>query len=118
MNMKNVVITGGNSGLGFETARKIAKQPEYRIILACRNPEKAAAAKEKIINETGNENVEWMTLDTSSLASVRAFAQNYAVRYDQVDVLINNAAFPACTAEPPKRASRWFLPRIIWGISC
>ena len=34
--MKNVIITGANSGLGFETAKKIAKEKEYRIILACR----------------------------------------------------------------------------------
>ena len=38
--MKNVIITGGNSGLGFETAKKIAKYKEYRVILACRNAEK------------------------------------------------------------------------------
>jgi len=33
--MRNVIITGGNSGLGFETAKKIAKNKEYRVILAC-----------------------------------------------------------------------------------
>ena len=43
--MKNVIITGANSGLGFETAKKIAKDKEYRLILACRTAEKAAAAK-------------------------------------------------------------------------
>ena len=58
--MKNVIITGANSGLGFETARKIAKEKEYRIILACRNVEKAGAVKERIIAETGNENVKFI----------------------------------------------------------
>ena len=89
--MKNVIISGANSGLGFETAKKIAKDKEYRIVLACRNAEKAAAAKEKIISETANENIEVMILDTSLLSSVRAFADTYISKYGTVDILINNA---------------------------
>ena len=89
--MKNVIITGANSGLGFETAKKIARDKNYRIVLACRNAEKAAAAKEKIISETANENIEVMILDTSLLSSVRAFADAYISKYGAVDVLINNA---------------------------
>ena len=77
MNMRTVVITGGNSGLGFETAKKIAKNHDYQLVLACRNPEKAADAVAKIKEETGNENVQSMTLDTSSLDSVRKFAEDY-----------------------------------------
>ena len=75
--MRNVIITGGNSGLGFETAKKIAKNNEYRVILACRNPEKAEEAVRKIKDETGNENILSMQLDTASLTSVREFAANY-----------------------------------------
>lgn len=89
--MKNVIITGANSGLGFETAKKIAVYEEYRVILACRNAEKAETAKDIIIAETGNENVEVMILDTSLLASVRAFVDAYLSKYYTVDVLINNA---------------------------
>ena len=76
--MRNVIITGGNSGLGFETAKKIAKNEGYRLILACRNPEKAAEAVAKIRKETGNEEVYAMQLDTASLESVRKFAADYA----------------------------------------
>ena len=89
--MKNVIITGANSGLGFETAKKIAKDQEFRVILACRNAEKAEAARNAIAKETGNENVGFMILDTSLLSSVRAFAENYIAKYGTVDVLINNA---------------------------
>ena len=89
--MKNVIITGANSGLGFETAKKIAKDKDYRLILACRNAEKAGAAKDMIIAETGNEDVDYMILDTSLLSSVRAFADEYISKYGTVDVLINNA---------------------------
>ncbi len=89
--MKTVIITGANSGLGFETARKIAENSDYRVILACRNSEKAEAAKNTIVNETGNRNIVTMKLDTSSLKSVRAFAQCVAEIPENIDVLINNA---------------------------
>ena len=75
--MRTVIITGGNSGLGFETAKKIAGNKEYRVILACRNPQKAEEAVRKIKEETGNENILSMQLDTASLASVRRFAADY-----------------------------------------
>ena len=78
--MRNVIVTGGNSGLGFETAKKIAKNKEYRVILACRNPEKAEAAVRQIKEETGNENILSMQLDTASLDSVRSFATDYESR--------------------------------------
>ena len=89
--MKNVIITGANSGLGFETAKKIAKDHDYKIILACRNEAKANDAKEKIILESGNTNIETQLLDTSSLASVRDFVKRFESRGEKVDVLLNNA---------------------------
>lgn len=89
--MKNVIITGANSGLGFETAKKIAANFDYKVILACRNMEKAEAAKEDIMKETDNQNVLTMQLDTSSLASVRAFAERFIESGEKVSVLVNNA---------------------------
>lgn len=89
--MKNVIITGANSGLGFETAKKIAMDRNYRVILACRNEEKAARAGAEIVKATDNDQVVPMKLDTSSLSSVRAFACAYIRNYGSVDVLINNA---------------------------
>ena len=89
--MKTIVITGANSGLGFETAKKIAACKDNRVILACRNDAKAAQAKADIIAATGNETVETLRLDTSLLSSVRAFTDNYIKAYGTVDVLINNA---------------------------
>lgn len=89
--MRTVIITGANSGLGFETAKKVAKDPDYKVILACRNDEKAHAARDQIVRETGNENIIPMHLDTSSLASVRAFAEAIIASRERVDVLVNNA---------------------------
>jgi len=91
--MKTVIITGANSGLGFETAKKIAGySKDFEIILACRNLEKAQSAKEQIIKETGNQNVLVMQLDTSSLDSVRKFAADYKKHYNKpIYALLCNA---------------------------
>ena len=93
--MKTVIITGANSGLGFETARKVARNADFRVVLACRNREKAEAAKEKIISETGNRNVAVGMLDTSSLASVRAFADSIIKSGESIYALVNNAGITA-----------------------
>lgn len=76
--LKTVLITGANSGLGFETAKKIAADPAFRVILACRNREKAGQAAARIRMETGNQAVLSMALDTASLRSVRQFEAIYA----------------------------------------
>ncbi len=89
--MKTVIITGANSGLGFETAKKIAKDENFRVILACRNKEKGLAAKEEIIKETNNQNIMLMIIDTSSLSSVRSFVEDFKKLNLKLDVLICNA---------------------------
>lgn len=90
--MKTVIITGANSGLGFETAKKIAKTGDYQVILACRNMEKAGNAKKVIMSESGNEQIFEMELDTSSLSSVRSFVEKYVNRgFGTIDGLLCNA---------------------------
>ena len=91
--IKTVIITGANSGLGYRTAKKIAKTSKnFRIILACRNLEKGNKAKEEIIKETGNENIIVMEIDTSSLNSVRNFVKNYKeTLYGKIYCLVCNA---------------------------
>ena len=93
--MKTIVITGGNSGLGLETAKKCAKEPDTELVLLCRNPEKAENAKREIIKESGNENVSWIQADTSSLASVKRAADALIASGKEVSVLINNAGVSA-----------------------
>lgn len=89
---KTVIITGSNSGLGFETAKKIAAQSKnFNIILACRNAERAEKAKELIISETKNPNVTFMQLDTASLKSVRKFVENYKKYNKPIYALLCNA---------------------------
>lgn len=91
--MKNIIITGANSGLGFECAKKIAKASnDYRVIMACRNLQKAEQAKKMIIEDSGNLNIECMELDTAELESVRNFASAYVKKnYGSIYSLLCNA---------------------------
>ena len=56
--MKTIVITGGNSGLGLETAKILLKDGANKLILGCRNQEKALLAVERLKRESGNYNVQ------------------------------------------------------------
>ena len=93
-NLKTVIITGASNGLGFETAKKLAKNlKDYRIILACRNLPKANSKKEEIEKETQNKNLIVMEIDTSSLSSVKNFVTNYKnSSYGKIYSLVCNAA--------------------------
>ena len=86
--MKTYIITGANSGLGFETAKKIAAEG-HKVILASRSVEKGYAAAETIRSETENGNVEVRQLDLASLSSVRAFAEG--LKDTAIYALDNNA---------------------------
>ena len=88
--MKNVIITGANSGLGFNTALKVAEtSDEYNVIMACRNLDKARSAQKEIINSSGNSNVDLLKLDVSNMQSVKDFVNTFP--YDSVDTLVCNA---------------------------
>ncbi|CAH2071136.1 unnamed protein product, partial [Iphiclides podalirius] len=88
---KVVIITGGSSGIGLETATNLAERGA-KVIIACRSVRRAAAAKLEIIKKTGNTNVHHRPLDLSSLRSVREFCNLILKTEQRLDVLINNAA--------------------------
>lgn len=76
---KSIIITGGNTGLGFECAYNIALSGQnWHIILACRNPEKAKEAVNKLIAKTGNSNISTIELDLASLTSIRNFTNDFS----------------------------------------
>uniref|UniRef100_A0A3B4ZC54 Dehydrogenase/reductase SDR family member 13-like n=1 Tax=Stegastes partitus TaxID=144197 RepID=A0A3B4ZC54_9TELE len=91
---KTVIITGGNTGIGKATALHLARRGG-RVILACRNRDKAAAAITEIQQETGNSEVLYMQLDLASLKSVRCFAETFLKAESRLDLLINNAGLVA-----------------------
>ncbi|XP_078591478.1 retinol dehydrogenase 12-like [Branchiostoma floridae x Branchiostoma japonicum] len=87
---KTVLITGANKGMGFETAKDLARRGA-KIILACRDLTRAQKAADDIKEETKNENIIVHQLNLASLASVRSFAQKIKQTEEQLNILINNA---------------------------
>lgn len=69
---KIVIITGANAGIGKETALELARRGAT-VYMACRDKHRAEEARKQIIKETNNQNVFFLQLDLSSLASVRKF---------------------------------------------
>ena len=91
---KIAIVTGANSGIGYEMARALAGKGAM-VILACRNQAKGEAAVRQIDQEYPEAKAELMQLDLSDLASVRRFAGEFASQYDRLDILINNAGIMA-----------------------
>jgi NAD(P)-dependent dehydrogenase (short-subunit alcohol dehydrogenase family) len=87
---RTVVITGANTGLGFETAAALAGRGA-RVVLAVRNLEKGKQAAARITAATPGADVELQELDLTSLESVRAAAAHLRSDHDRIDLLINNA---------------------------
>ncbi|KAJ8348684.1 hypothetical protein SKAU_G00272730 [Synaphobranchus kaupii] len=91
---KTVIITGGNTGIGKATAVDLARRGA-RVILACRNQQRAEAAVSDIKRESRNEEVVYMQLDLGSLQSVRSFTETFVKTEPRLDLLINNAGLVA-----------------------
>ena len=87
---KVVVVTGGNSGIGKQAALELAQMGAH-VVIAARNPQKAAAAVDEIRARAATEKVETMPIDLASFASVHAFAKQFAAAHGRCDVLLNNA---------------------------
>ncbi len=87
---KTCLVTGANSGIGKETTLAVA-QMKADVIMVCRNKGKGEAAREEILAKTGNESVDLLLCDLSSLAEVRRLAAEVQSRYNRLDVLVNNA---------------------------
>lgn len=84
------VITGANTGLGYETALALAEHGA-RVVLAVRNLDKGKDAAERITAKSPQADIALQELDLTSLESIRAAAEQLRSRYDGIDLLINNA---------------------------
>ena len=84
------VVTGANTGLGYETARVLAQRGAV-VVLAVRNLDKGKQAADRITAVAPGAEVAVQELDLSSLASVRSAAVDLAARHPKIDLLINNA---------------------------
>ncbi|TND07847.1 MAG: hypothetical protein FD123_2837 [Bacteroidetes bacterium] len=85
--MKTIVILGGNSGMGKATAAVLAKK-KYRIIIHGRDEAKTAAALQELKSKSGNENIEAVTGDLSSVAGMKKVAELVRQKTDSIDTLI------------------------------
>ncbi len=89
-----VVVTGGNSGIGYEAALVLAGK-NARVILAVRSVDKGEESARTIRRLYPQAQVSVMALDLSDLKSVRSFAQTFLTQYNRLDILINNAGVMA-----------------------
>jgi NAD(P)-dependent dehydrogenase (short-subunit alcohol dehydrogenase family) len=90
MRGKVCLITGANSGIGKATALELA-QMGAQVVMVCRDLLRGTLAQTQIMWETGNNNVDLMVADISSLEQIRRLAEQFKHRYDRLDVLVNNA---------------------------
>lgn len=91
---KVILVTGANSGIGFEAA-KVLLSKGAEVVLACRSQEKGAAAVNEIKAAIPEAKIELMSLDLASLDSIQKFTEAFKQKYSQLDILINNAGVMA-----------------------
>jgi len=84
------MVTGANSGIGKATAMGLAEMGAT-VILVCRSKEKGEAALSEMREKSGNNSLDLMLADMSSMRSVRQLASEFRRKYDRLHVLVNNA---------------------------
>ncbi len=87
---KVIIVTGASSGLGFQVARQITLRHGL-VVMAGRSDERTLAARDRIIEQTGEPAPQVFRLDLADLESVRQFAGLFLDRYQRLDILVNNA---------------------------
>jgi NAD(P)-dependent dehydrogenase (short-subunit alcohol dehydrogenase family) len=92
---RTALVTGANSGIGFETARVLAEAGAH-VVLACRSPERAADAERRIVEREPVGSVEVLVMDLADLDSVAAASSSFVTRHGRLDLLVNNAGL-MCT---------------------
>lgn len=82
---KVVLITGATEGVGKSTAAALAQQG-YHVVLHGRNEAKTKAVQQELISQTGNQRVDYLLADFSSLKEVQHLAQTFREKYPRLDV--------------------------------
>lgn len=87
---KVIIITGSNTGIGYHMAHSLAAKGAC-VIMACRNLEKAALARKKILKDFPEADIKLYQLDLADLENISNFAKKFIDENERLDVLINNA---------------------------
>ena len=103
MEKETAIITGADGGMGQEITLALAKSG-FRIIMACKEPKEALPICERIKKDSGNEEIEVRKIDFTSLASVRAFAQEILSEGHPIHRLMNNAGLLTTRVRPTEDA--------------
>ncbi len=98
------LVTGANSGIGYETARALAAHGAH-VVLACRNAERAADAQTRIAAVAPEASTEILLTDMADLDSVAGSAAQFCAAHERLDLLINNAGL---MATPKGRTAQGF----------
>lgn len=108
MQNKTVIVTGGNAGIGLETARALS-QKGATVIIVARDAAKGQLAVDDIKKTTGNDKVSFMQCDLGSQKQIRQLVADFKAKHDRLDVLVNNAgAFFSEYAETEDGIERQF----------
>ncbi len=91
--MESIIITGANSGIGYECTLRMAEiAPTHQIVLACRSVESGHKALQEIKQQTNHPNLICLPLDLASLQSIKDFTAAFSQQpYPSIAVLVNNA---------------------------
>ncbi len=92
---KTALVTGANSGLGYEAAAQLAEAGYGRVILACRSEAKAEGAKQTLTARVGRDAFDTLVIDVADIASSRRAAAELIERGDHIDALLLNAGLVA-----------------------
>ena len=93
-----VVVTGANSGLGYETAKALAENGAT-VVVACRSEDRCREAIELLLEAVPSARALPASLDLADLESIHAFAEGFSADHATLDILVNNAGVMA----PPRR---------------
>ncbi|KAH8814642.1 hypothetical protein DL96DRAFT_419356 [Flagelloscypha sp. PMI_526] len=91
---KIALVTGGNTGIGYCTAKALLEH-NAKVYLAARSEVKAMAAIEKLKSETGGKEAIFLQLDLGDLVGIKRSAQEFTRNESQLHILVNNAYAPA-----------------------
>ena len=91
---KTIIITGANSGLGFEVTKAFASKGA-QVVMACRNAQKAEEAKSEVLKLHPKASLDVLALNLASLKSIQEFAEAVIQKYPAIHILCNNAGVMA-----------------------